>query len=72
MTDNASGQPHTAHTCEQVPLIYVGPRTVNIRPGGVLSDLAPTLLDLMDLPTPKEMTGQSLIQIDQADKAIRP
>jgi 2,3-bisphosphoglycerate-independent phosphoglycerate mutase len=45
---------------------------VNIRPGGVLSDLAPTLLDLMDLPTPKEMTGQSLIQIDQADKALRP
>ncbi|MEJ6671389.1 MAG: 2,3-bisphosphoglycerate-independent phosphoglycerate mutase [Pseudomonadales bacterium] len=72
MTDNTSGQPHTAHTCEQVPLIYVGPRTVNIRPGGVLSDLAPTLLDLMDLPTPKEMTGQSLIQIDQADKALRP
>jgi len=72
MMDNASGQPHTAHTCEQVPLIYVGPRDLALRSSGVLSDLAPTLLDLMDLPAPQEMTGQSLAEIDRSSPAIKP
>ena len=72
MMDNTSGQPHTAHTCEQVPLIYVGPRDLTLRGGGVLSDLAPTLLDLMDLPAPKEMTGQSLAEIDRSGPAMKP
>ena len=72
MMDAASDQPHTAHTCEKVPLIYVGPRDLTLRSGGVLSDLAPTLLELMDLPTPKEMTGQSLAEIDRSSQAIKP
>jgi len=38
----------------------------------VLSDLAPTLLDLMDLPAPQEMTGQSLAEIDRSSPAIKP
>ena len=59
MEDLESGQPHTAHTCEQVPLIYSGPKNITLH-SGVLSDIAPTLLSLMDLPQPEEMTGQNL------------
>jgi 2,3-bisphosphoglycerate-independent phosphoglycerate mutase len=57
--------PHTAHTFNPAPLIYLSPdgddggRT--IRDGGALCDLAPTLLALMDLPTPDEMTGEPLL-----------
>lgn len=62
MSDAASGQAHTAHTCEPVPLVYVGQRSsVQIRSGGILSDVAPTMLDLMNLPCPAEMTGRSLL-----------
>ncbi|CAM3435282.1 2,3-bisphosphoglycerate-independent phosphoglycerate mutase [Parendozoicomonas haliclonae] len=60
MMDNSTGQAHTAHTCELVPLIYAGPRDLKLN-DGVLSDIAPTLLTLMDLPQPEEMTGKSLI-----------
>jgi 2,3-bisphosphoglycerate-independent phosphoglycerate mutase len=53
---------HTAHTCELVPLVYVGNRSVALqKTGGKLSDVAPTLLTLMDLPIPAEMTGHNLI-----------
>ena len=61
MLDMDSGQPHTAHTSELVPLFYVGDQDVMIREGGVLSDIAPTLLHLMDLCSPAEMTGQNLL-----------
>jgi len=62
MQDSKTGQPHTAHTCELVPLVYVGNNNVSLRQeGGTLSDVTPTLLALMGLPQPKEMTGQSLI-----------
>ena len=60
MQDHTSGQPHTAHTCELVPLMYAGPQAITLN-NGVLSDIAPTLLSLMSLPQPKEMTGNSLI-----------
>lgn len=61
MSDHESGQPHTAHTTELVPLVYVGANTLSLRPeGGVLSDIAPTVLKLMDIPQPKEMTGTAL------------
>ena len=53
------GQPHTAHTTNPVPLIAVG-ADVKLRPGR-LADLAPTLLELMGLEKPAEMTGESLI-----------
>jgi len=61
MVDPKSGQPHTSHTTWPVALIYDGPRneTLKLR-DGALCDLAPTLLKLMDLPQPSEMTGQAL------------
>ena len=61
MVDPATGEPHTAHTTNPVPVILVGgPPGVSLRKGR-LADLAPTLLELMDLPKPPEMTGESLI-----------
>ena len=62
MVDPVTGEPHTAHTTNPVPVILVGgPAGVHLRAGGRLADLAPTLLELMDLPLPPEMTGKSLI-----------
>ena len=61
MADPKTGQPHTAHTVGPVPLVYLGERTgVHLREGGALRDVAPTLLDLLGLPKPAEMTGASL------------
>ncbi|MCW8963054.1 MAG: alkaline phosphatase family protein, partial [Gammaproteobacteria bacterium] len=54
-------QRHTAHTTNPVPLIYIG-RPANLLDNGALSDLAPTLLSMMDLEQPEEMTGRSLIE----------
>ena len=62
MVDPVTGGPHTAHTVNPVPVILVGgPAGARLRDGGRLADLAPTLLDLMGLPQPAEMTGQSLL-----------
>lgn len=61
MEDQHSHQPHTAHTCAPVPLIYAGRRAVRLRSGGRLADVAPTLLALMGLQPPPDMTGQSLL-----------
>jgi 2,3-bisphosphoglycerate-independent phosphoglycerate mutase len=56
------GQPHTQHTVGPVPLVYVGrPATLH---HGSLSDLAPTVLKLMDIAQPKEMTGQALVTFE--------
>ena len=57
------GSPFTAHTNNPVPVIYVNDREPNVklREGGRLADLAPTLLDIMGLEKPAEMTGESLI-----------
>jgi 2,3-bisphosphoglycerate-independent phosphoglycerate mutase len=61
MVDPETGGPHTAHTLNPVPVVlYNGPAGVSLR-NGRLADLAPTLLQLMGLPQPPEMTGQSLI-----------
>jgi hypothetical protein len=62
MTDPSTGQAHTAHTCEPVPLVYVGDANVQFRADGILADVAPTLLTLMGLPVPQEMTGRTLIE----------
>jgi 2,3-bisphosphoglycerate-independent phosphoglycerate mutase len=64
MTDESTGQAHTAHTCEPVPLIYVG-RDADIEKGGRLSDLAPTMLTLMGREVPKEMTGRAIIKLKE-------
>lgn len=61
MVDPATGGPHTAHTTNPVPVILVGgPAGARLR-NGRLADLAPTILALMGLPKPPEMTGESLI-----------
>ncbi|NRD71820.1 2,3-bisphosphoglycerate-independent phosphoglycerate mutase [Shewanella sp. VB17] len=64
MTDELTGQAHTAHTSERVPLIYVG-RKASIIEGGRLSDLAPTMLTLMGQEVPADMTGRSIIKFDE-------
>jgi 2,3-bisphosphoglycerate-independent phosphoglycerate mutase len=62
MIDPATGGPHTAHTTNPVPVILVGgPKGARLA-AGRLADLAPTLLDLMGLAPPPEMTGKSLIR----------
>jgi 2,3-bisphosphoglycerate-independent phosphoglycerate mutase len=61
MRDPVTGQPHTAHTVGPVPLVYVGTRAAQLRSGGALRDVAPTILDLLGLPQPAEMTGASLL-----------
>lgn len=61
MQDYESGQVHTQHTTEHVPLIYVGEQNVTVRQGGKLSDIAPTILALMNLDAPTEMTGENLL-----------
>ena len=61
MRDPVTGQPHTSHTVGPVPLVLVGPPGTVLRSGGALRDVAPTLLELLGLPQPLEMTGQSLL-----------
>jgi 2,3-bisphosphoglycerate-independent phosphoglycerate mutase len=62
MVDETGG-PHTAHTCNLVPFILVDDIRTNakLRTGGILADLAPTMLQILGIPQPKEMTGTSLI-----------
>ncbi len=62
MLDTAANQPHTAHTLNLVPLLYIG-RRAKMMDGGALQDVAPTLLRIMGLPQPKEMTGKPLLEL---------
>lgn len=63
MIDPDTGGAHTAHTTNLVPAaLFNGPKGVTLRSGGRLADIAPTLLELMELDKPAEMTGQSLIE----------
>ncbi len=61
MQDYDSGQVHTQHTTELVPFIYVGDKAVSVRDGGKLCDVSPTILHLMGIDKPSEMTGSSLL-----------
>jgi 2,3-bisphosphoglycerate-independent phosphoglycerate mutase len=63
MWDDRNNCPHTAHTTNPVPIYVAGPRTASgsLRRGGALADVAPTMLDILELPMPDEMTGESLI-----------
>ncbi len=62
MIDYKTGEPHTAHTTNPVPFVLVNADpSWKLREGGRLADVAPTLLELMELEQPKEMTGQTLI-----------
>ncbi|MDQ7794284.1 MAG: 2,3-bisphosphoglycerate-independent phosphoglycerate mutase [bacterium] len=61
MIDQLTGQPHTAHTTNPVPAILVAPQHRVTLCDGILADVAPTVLELMGLPIPPQMTGQSLL-----------
>ena len=61
MIDPETGGPHTAHTVNPVPVVLFGAPDGARLASGRLADLAPTLLDLMELPKPPEMTGKSLM-----------
>ncbi|WP_137937084.1 2,3-bisphosphoglycerate-independent phosphoglycerate mutase [Chitinivorax sp. B] len=61
MHDHISGQMHTQHTTNLVPFLYIG-RPATLSATGALQDVAPTLLHMMGVPKPDEMTGHSLIQ----------
>ena len=64
MMDYDSGQVHTQHTTEQVPLVFIGGRGAKLNAaGGKLADIAPTLLAMMDIAQPDQMTGSSLIEL---------
>ncbi len=63
MFNEKTGQPHTAHTHELVPLLYIGRPARISKTNGILSDIAPTLLYLLGIAKPNEMTGQSLIEL---------
>lgn len=62
MRDETTGQAHTAHTMNPVPLVYIG-RDAEISDDGSLADIAPTMLYLMGLDQPAEMTGRSLVKL---------
>jgi 2,3-bisphosphoglycerate-independent phosphoglycerate mutase len=63
MKDPATGQPHTSHTLYPVPLLYVNDADphAKLRTGGRICDVAPTMLEILGLPQPAEMTGVSLL-----------
>ncbi len=61
MRDPETGGPHTSHTTNPVPILLLGARNRMLKDYGRLADIAPTLLELMELPKPKEMTGASLL-----------
>jgi len=63
MFDKTTNQPHTAHTTDPVPFLYIGRKAMINNNNGKLSDIAPTLLYLMDLPQPNEMTGKPLVKL---------
>ena len=62
MKNPETGQAHTAHTTNPVPLIYIGDQPLEFSNGGSLSDIAPTMLYLMGLDQPNEMTGHNLLE----------
>ena len=64
LVDPESGEPHTAHTLNPVPIVFCGEslKGQSIRPHGVLADVAPTLLQILDLEVPSAMTARSLFE----------
>jgi 2,3-bisphosphoglycerate-independent phosphoglycerate mutase len=75
MLDEDTGQPHTAHTSNLVPMIYVG-RPAVMAEHGALSDVVPSMMYLMNMEIPPEMTGTSLLTLipdsDAVDKSASP
>jgi 2,3-bisphosphoglycerate-independent phosphoglycerate mutase len=69
MIDAATGGPHTAHTTNPVPFIVVADnsRQISLRPDGSLRDISPTVLGILGVPQPQEMTGKDL-RVEIADE----
>ncbi len=61
MVNEITGEPHTYHTTNPVSLFVIGDRYFAMRPRGILADVAPTVLDLLGVPQPEEMTGRTLL-----------
>ena len=72
--ENPDGTPFTAHTTNPVPFLVAGCGNVELRAGGCLADIAPTMLPYIGLPVPKEMTGRASSKTDRfrADRGSRP
>ena len=68
MFDSTTAQAHTAHTTNPVPFIYVG-RKARLATTGSLEDVAPTMLYLMQLRAPSEMSGRSLVELEETESA---
>jgi 2,3-bisphosphoglycerate-independent phosphoglycerate mutase len=62
MMDQGTGQPHTAHTTNPVPFTLASNERHQVRDGGILADVAPTILDLLGIEKPQAMTGKSLVK----------
>ena len=62
MVDYETGEPHTAHTVNPVPVVLITDRQDIRARSGILADLAPTVLEFLELEQPPEMTGRSLIE----------
>lgn len=63
MVDPQTGKPFTAHTTDVTPFIYLtDKKDVKLRQNGILADIAPTMLDILNIPKPEQMSGESLIQ----------
>ena len=71
MFDPESGGPHTAHTTNPVPLVAVNTGLDTLRGGGALCDVAPTILHLLEMEQPRDMTGTSLSELRVARPALR-
>ena len=64
MVNEETGKPHTAHTTNVVPFVIINPPyEIELREGGALCDIAPTILQLMDIKQPEEMTGKSMLKV---------
>ena len=68
MKDHQTGQSHTAHTTNPVPLVYLG-RKAKVLSGGALRDIAPTMLYLLGVTPPAQMTGRSLLEFINGSSA---
>jgi len=70
MVDPGTGGPHTSHTTNPVPFILIAERVPpSLRQGGALADIAPTLLGVMEMPPPPEMTGRDLRESSAAARS---
>ncbi len=62
VVDYDTNEPHTAHTLNKVPLIIISPADFHLRDDGILADVAPTIMDIVGIKKPEEMSGNSLIK----------